>query len=234
MTVPDAIVACHVGGDLTWYENVVGRDAVLGMGEGDISDGCAPIFAEFHRCADGRSRLRSETAGAEPSRSIDEVLLREADPESLHIPFECFCVIRNGEGGGRRIHRVMPCDCLQNYCGIFHSFRKSADGIERACHTHHAVAACSAVGHTHSYAATVSGGLADGTAGIGAKRKEAHIGCNSCTRATGRSSGYTGRIMRIAGDAVAACLCTCAHGELIGVHFTEADRACGAEMLRRC
>lgn len=77
MTVADTIIASHVGGYLCWADDIVDRDPMRRMWEGDIDDLC-PEFSEF---------LDSATDSFLHSRfdTLDEILFRNSDSHSGEI-----------------------------------------------------------------------------------------------------------------------------------------------------
>ena len=92
--------------------------------------------------------------------------------------------IRNGRVYAERVSCIVARDYLQHQCRIVHGACDRAHVIVRLCQWHHAPRAHPAVGRLESNHSTIARGLADGTGGVGADRRQAQPGGDTRGRAS--------------------------------------------------
>ena len=74
---------------------------------------------------------------------------------------------------------------LQHQRAVFYSLGNRPGLIQRRGKRHHAIAAGAAIGGLDAHGASEGGRLADGTAGVRGRRREAKIASNGRRRAAG-------------------------------------------------
>ena len=170
MAVVDAVVAGEVAGGFGGGDDVVGGDAVLGVGQGNIDERGALLLVPLRRrLLHGGFDFRLHAFHAKYS-------LGRPMRRPLSGVFSSRQIIGHGLGPAGGIPRVVAGDHLQEQCGVLDRQGHGADLIERGGERDQAVAADEAVGGLEADDAAEGGGLADGAAGIGAEAAEAHAG----------------------------------------------------------
>ena len=166
--VAHAVEAREVAGGLRGGHDVVGRDGVPGVGEGDVDDPRARGLEGLRAPRGTRPSTRGSTpfsrnapghADAHALRAAGRARRRNRAPAIV------------GAGGvARRRGRTAREDSSAASSTVR---GEGADLVERRREGHEAVAAHAAVGRLQADDAAQRGGLADGAAGVGAERDAA-------------------------------------------------------------
>ena len=150
-----------------------------------------------------------------------EVLRRHADAQAFCASVAFGRVVRYRSRRTGRVVGVVAGNHAKQGGSIAHVAGEGSNAIERRSKSDESIAGDAAIGGQNANHSAEAGGLADRAAGIGAERRDGHIGRHSCGRSTAGTARNALGIDRIAHRPVGGVFVRRAHGKLVAVELAE-------------
>ena len=173
VAVLDTIKAMQVGGSFHPADDKICRDAIAGVGHGNIFNNVRPgAGKQFggmqHRRADFlRQGLFLQLIGIGIGEDNPEVVGGKPNAHAAHTFRQCANIIRHIHQCGSAIVRICTSNCLQHQGGIGHIASDRSGTIKRGGKGNQPITGDAPIGRLHPHHAAKCSRLADGSGGVG-------------------------------------------------------------------